>query len=288
MLSRMESFGLKEITEYFTSNFKDLFQSSNSIITDKLEVLGMKEVTDLENTMLINIPTATKIYDCIKKLHPLKSLGPDGYPCIFFRTYWNTVKDSVVNFTQECFLLQHMPHGINQTFIVIVPKVNNPAHFNQFRPISLCNFMYKIISKILTERMRWLLGKIISPNQGAFIEDQWIAENTVIAQKIIHKVKKHRGRNGLMVVKVDLVKAYDRIEWHFLDWALAAWGFSEDVRKLIHSYVSTVEFSVLINGGVSETFTPQRGLHQGDALSPYLFIIYVEFLTRMLGVQEEK
>lgn len=136
--------------------------------------------------------------------------------------------------------------------------------------------------------MRGLLGKFISLNQGAFIEDRWIAENIVTAQKVLQKVKKHRGRNGLMMVKVDLKKAYDHIERNFLDRAQAAWGFSEDAPRFTYSCVSTVEFSVLINRGISETFTPRRGLRQGDPLSLYLFIICAEFLTRMLGVQEEK
>lgn len=130
------------------------------------------------------------------------------------------------------------------------------------------------------------MEKIITPNQGAFIEGMWIAENTVIAQEVINKVKKHWGKNGMMVIKVDLKKAYDWVEWNILDCALGAWGFSLDVYKLIGSCVSTINYSLLLNGGISRTFTPGRGLRQGDHLSSYLFILCSEFLTRLINREE--
>lgn len=92
----------------------------------------------------------------------------------------------VVYFVQEVFRLKMVPVTMNKTFIVLIPKVMNPLNFDHFRPISLCNFSYKIIAKILALRLKPLLNTIISPFQGAFAEGRWIMENTIIAQKVVH------------------------------------------------------------------------------------------------------
>ena len=171
------------------------------------------------------IPSEEEIRNCVCTLHPLKSPGPDRYPGIFYRTYWEIVKLQVVRCVQECFMTKCIPKGLNRTFIVFIPKTNQATNFNHFRPISLCNFTYKIISKILANRLRSFLDRIISPNQGAFVEGHWIAENSIIAQELVHKIKTYKGHNGLLLMKIDLKKVYDRLEWGLVDKTLAAWGF---------------------------------------------------------------
>ena len=101
---------------------------------------------------------------------------------------------------------------------------------------------------------------MIAPNQGAFVEGRWIAENTVNAHELVHKVKKHKGKNRLMLLKINLKKALDRIEWSFLDVVLGAWGFSNKFRNMIFSCVSSIKFSLLINGSLCGEFSPSRGL----------------------------
>ena len=141
---------------------------------------------------------------------------------------------------------------------------------------------------MLANRLRPLLDKIISPNQGAFVKGRWIAENSIIAQELVHKIKSHKGKNGLLLMKIDLKKAYSRLEWSFVDRSLSAWGFSEDFQRIILSCLSSVEYSLLINGDQSESFSPNRGLRQGDPLSPYLFILCSEFVTRLINKEEEE
>lgn len=116
-----------------------------------------------------------------------------------------------------------MPRTLNATFFILIPKVKKLISFNHYRPISLCNFTYKIVSRILSNRLSPPLCKFVSPNQGVFIKGHWIAKHTILAQEVVHKVKQHKGHNGLMILKLDIMKAYDCLEWSFLHSTLTAW-----------------------------------------------------------------
>lgn len=118
---------------------------------------------------------------------------------------------------RECFRIGEVTKGMNKSFIVMIPKVKQAMKFSHFRPISLCNFMYKIISKIITLNLKVILPKMVSPNQGAFIEGRRIANKTVLVHELVHKVKKFKGKKGLLIVKLNLKKAYDRLECVFVD-----------------------------------------------------------------------
>lgn len=214
------------------------------------------------------------------------SPGPNGYLGIFFRSYWFTIKDKFCNFVKECFRLGRIPVTTNHSFIVLIPKKDTANNFNQFKPISLCNFIYKVVVKIVTSRLSKVSEKLVSPNQGAFVRRRWIAENTVIAQEIVHKIQKHKGMNGLMLMKMDMKKAYDRMEWDFLIRILRSCGFDEHFVKLVSSCLNSVEFSLLLNGNISECFKLGRGLRQGDSLSPIIFILGSKVLTRLLLKEE--
>lgn len=132
--------------------------------------------------------------DVVWNLHPLKSPGPYGFPGTFYKTYWNTVQGQLIDFVQECFRTRGMTKGVNNTFIVLLPKCQPAKNFNHFCLISLCNFSYKVVAKILVNRLKHLLPRIISPNQRAFVGGHWISENTVVAQELVHKARKHKGK----------------------------------------------------------------------------------------------
>ena len=125
------------------------------------------------------------------------------------------------SFFREGWMLREM----NQTMITLIPKNQGACNFNQFRPISLCNFFYKIISKILVNRIRPLLSKIIDPAQVAFFPNRWITENIVLAQEVIHSFKQMKRKKGCLGIKLDFHKAYDRMEWKFIEQVLKPLGF---------------------------------------------------------------
>ena len=104
-----------------------------------------------------------------------------------------------------------MPDEVNNSFIVLILKSQSPTSFNHYRPISLCDVVYKIITKLLVSRLRNILHKLISPTQVAFIPGRWIAENQVIVHEMLHSFKTRKVKFGLMAIKIDLQKAYDRV-----------------------------------------------------------------------------
>lgn len=123
---------------------------------------------------------------------------------------------------------------MNFTYIVFIPKEGKSSSFSSLRPISLCNTAYKILSKLLANRIRPLLDKIISEAQAAFVPGRWIAKNSILAHEVGHYMKKKSGKGGFIGIKVDMAKAYDSIEWSFLINVLNSLGFNSHFCNLIY------------------------------------------------------
>ena len=182
---------------------------------------------------------------------------------------------------------QVMPQGWNDTMIVMIPKVQTPEKVSQFRPISLCNVVYKVISKMIATRLTLFLSDIISPTQSAFVPGRLITDNVLIAYESLHTIKqKKTGKEGWCAVKLDMHKAYDRVEWVFLEAILLKLGFHANWVNMVMLCVSSVEYRVRYTSTETEAFKPSRGLRQGDPLSPYLFLLCMEGLTALLSRAE--
>ena len=151
--------------------------------------------------------------------------------------------------------------SINHTFITLISKVKNPERVTEFRPISLCNVIYKIISKVIANRLKPLLNSIISETQGAFIANRLIIDNILIAFESLHNMKNNCTRKkGFMTLKLDISKAYDRMDRIFLKKILLKMVFQESWVALIMECISTVSYSIIVNGESKGLIQPTRGL----------------------------
>ena len=188
---------------------------------------------------------------------------------------------------REFFETGEFDERMNQTNICLIPKNERPANMAEFRPISLCNVSYKIISKILSARLKKILPELISETQSAFVARRLITDNILVAKEMFHALRTNHSCNSKYVaIKTDMSKAYDSVEWGFLKALMEKMGFDQRWIHWVMSCISSVSFQVLINGDAKGSITPSRGLRQGDPLSPFLFILCTEVLISLIQEAE--
>uniref|UniRef100_A0A803PZS1 Reverse transcriptase domain-containing protein n=1 Tax=Cannabis sativa TaxID=3483 RepID=A0A803PZS1_CANSA len=175
-----------------------------------------------------------------------KVSGPDGFRMAVFKNNWDTIKDDLMEVFRAFEKEGRIEGSINETFICLIPKILNSCKVKDFRPISLITSVYKIVAKTLATRLRGVLGETISETQLAFVEGRQILDSVLIANETVEEYRS-RGKKGF-VFKIDLEKAYDCVDWDFLDLVLKEKGFGELWRKWIRGCVSSTLFSLLING----------------------------------------
>ncbi|CAL1413942.1 unnamed protein product [Linum trigynum] len=224
-----------------------------------------------------------EIQDTVFSMGTKQAPGSDGFTGKFFKAFWDIVGTSVIEAVTSFFVTSKMLRSFNHTWLTLIPKVDNVEFMRQLRTISLCQFVYKIITKIMVGRLAAILPQIISEGQNAFIRDRQIVKNILLGHELMHYLKiKTRGKKGFMALKVDIEKAYDRVEWPFLLAVLDKMGFNSVWKGWIYECLRSTSFSVLMNGTPSVYFSPSWGLIQGDPLSPLLFVICTEGFAVLL------
>ncbi|KAG0500607.1 hypothetical protein HPP92_000679 [Vanilla planifolia] len=181
-----------------------------------------------------------------------------------------------------------MPEKWKETLVVLIPKRRGACMPTQFRPISLCNTIYKIVARVLVERLKPLMPHLISREQGAFIPGRCISDNIFIAQEMAARMHSCSSRYGLMAVKIDMMQAYDNIRWDFLIEMLKILRFPPLWCDWITACIQSPSFGVLVNGVRLPWVQAHRGLRQGCPLSPYLYVIASEFLSALMHEYETK
>ena len=241
--------GPKQIAMEMLNFFSNLFSSTRTCQPEMaLETVHCLVIEDMNKDLLVEfIENEVKV--ALNQMAPLKALGLDGMSPLFYQHYWNLVgKDtttSILSFLNSATLPKHLNH----TFITLTPKVKNPELVYEFHPISLCNVLYKIFSKVLTNRLKKILPYIITEHQSAFTKDHLISNNILIAFESLHSMHNHKStKEGYMAIKLDMNKAYDRVEWSFLEFIMEKLGFNGRWITLMMLCVSSVSYYILING----------------------------------------
>jgi hypothetical protein len=240
-------------------------------------------VTETMNDALVKPFVEEEVRTALFQMAPLKAPGPDGFNAGFFQKHWDIVGPEVCKAILYSLNNGVLDNDLNSTYIALIPKIKNPTCVTEFRPISLCNVLYKIISKVLANRLKVILPHIISPFQSAFIPGRLISDNILAAYETLHTMQSRmKGKKGYMAVKIDMSKAYDRVEWGFLEAIMGKMGFAHKWIKLVMMCVTSAHYAVLVNGTPSGRILPTRGIRQGDPISPYLFLICAEVLSSLL------
>lgn len=175
-----------------------------------------------------------------------------------------------------------LPSHLNESIICLIPKGEQPDSLSKFRPISLCNVLLKVVSKVLANRLKAVLPTLTGQFQSSFISGRSTTDNIIVAQEMVHSLGKRKGKDGGFVLKLDLEKAFDRVDWGFLAEVLQVTGFNSTLVSLILQCITSVSLSISWNGELLESFQPTRGLRQGDPLSPYLFVLCMEVLSQQI------
>lgn len=198
---------------------------------------------------------------------------------------WPVISDQILHFFKKFDSSASIPQGANSSFIVLIHKKSNPKSSHDFRPISLINFSFKLVLKVLVNRLKLVLNNVISEDQSAFLKGRNITESIFMVNETIHGMRTHNVEG--IILKLDFSKAYDSIDWSRLYQIIECINLEDKWLRWIRQIFETMRMSILINGSPTDEFLPKRGVRQGDPLASYLFLLVGEVLSKLLNVAQK-
>lgn len=237
-------------------------------------------VTEEHNQELLRPITMEEVTEAVKKLLAGKAPGTDTIPVEFYQELWSDIQEEVLCFVVESTSQAHLAAELNISKIALLPKSEDRSRVQNFRPISLLNIPYKILAKILANRMKPLLHHWILPSQTGFVPNRCILDNIFLAFEAMEwTLENHQDLSMLLL---DFEKAYDRVNWTFLKKVMERMGFHLTWIRQVMALNENASAAVIVNGEQSKTFNLQRSVRQGCPLAPYLFLLTVDVLGQIL------
>ncbi|XP_059623148.1 uncharacterized protein LOC132266309 [Cornus florida] len=278
-LSNEEILDDNGIKNLLLQHYTSLFSSRGHVNSPDATFIRRTLLGEVADSLEANI-SRDEIKASIHSMGLDTALGPDGFTVRFFREYWGIIGEDINSTVLHFFQCSVMDKGLNSTFITLIPKMKVANKIGDFRPIALCNVIYKIITKLLDNRLSVVLDQIVGKDQNAFVSGRKIQDNLIIASELLRGFgAKHAPPT--LAWKVDLRKAYDSVQWEFPFSLLQLYGFRNKWIGWVKAAVTTVQFSIMVNGSPHGFFQPSRGLRQGCPLSPLLFTLVIEYLSSM-------
>lgn len=276
---------MNEILEKFSHIFQNKYNRNTDIIPDPIFIKNnvTNRLSSKDKIKLDSDITMAELTSALNSMKKGKTPGSNGFPVEFFRCFWLEVGPFLYRAAQTSFSESRGLTSHQEGIITLIPKKGKSPHsYKGWRPITLLNADFKIISTVISKRLQNLMSTLINPAQTAYTSGRFIGENTRLVYDIIHWTK-HNNKPGT-IVAADFEAAFESIAWDYLRLVINELNFGPNIKQMInHLYLNTENNSrILINGHLGEKINLQRGIRQGDPASGYLFNLAVSILTEQI------
>ncbi|KAJ0694981.1 putative RNA-directed DNA polymerase [Helianthus annuus] len=264
-----------EVMKFFRSRFTE--EVSNR---PTLDCQGMKQLSESEKISLIRPFTLLEVKEALKDCGDDKAPGPDGLNFKFIKVFWHLFELDFMKIFDHFFEDGKYSIGCNSSFITLIPKIKDPVDLKNYRPINLIGAITKLISTVLANRLKKVIGSVISESQSAFLKGKFILDGPLIINELFNWGKKLKKK--LFFLKIDFEKAYDNVNWKFLLAIMSNMGFPDRWCGWIKGCLESTRSSILVNGSPTFEFSCSKWIRQGEPISPFLFILVMEALSFMI------